>query len=103
MTIVGSLHLYETRRVGMIGPKTEKDADRARFDFAGASELEVIEMLESVLSTIKARYEAQQDKPIHPEEALTPRERARNRRTARSVVTGDPIEDEDEEPDDDEG
>lgn len=61
--IVGSIHLYETRQVGMIGPKQEKSNDKARFDFAGKDELEVIGMLESVLATIRDQYESQQDKP----------------------------------------
>lgn len=60
MTIVGTLHIYETRRVGMIGPKTEKDSDRVKFDFADNDPIEVIKMLESVLTTVKQQIERQE-------------------------------------------
>lgn len=57
--IVGSLHLYRTARAGLIGPgKQEKTEDVTRFDYADNDPLEVVKMLESVLTTVKQQIEA---------------------------------------------
>lgn len=59
--IVGSLHLYRTARAGLIGQgRQEKVEDVTRFDYADADPLEVVRMLESVLTTVKQQIEAQE-------------------------------------------
>jgi len=57
VAVTGTLHLYETKRVGLIGPNVDKNSDLARFDFVGKSPLEVIELLDTVLSTLRQVYE----------------------------------------------
>lgn len=94
MPIHGSLHLTEQTSGGFLvqaagGKATQRDL--AKFDYLGADELVVIDMLESVLATLRTRYavlkqqreDEAEAKRIKAEEAA---ERDRELREARRLA-----------------
>lgn len=95
--IVGSLHLYRTARAGLIGPgKQEKTEDITRFDYADADPLEVVKMLESVLTTVKQQIQASEQAKKDADVGKVTAERPLTGRQRRSHLIED-LEEEDED------
>lgn len=115
MPIFGSLHLQEQSNGGFLtqaGKGTQKDL--AKFDYLGADELVVIDMLESVLATLRTRYavlkqqreEEAEAKQIKAQEAAREeaerREQRRLDRLRRHEMMTSGVEDEEEDEEEDE-
>lgn len=96
--IVGQVHLYKTRRVGMLQQQKDTE-DVALVSLSGETPIEVLRSLRVMIDTLEQEMSAQEaakkDNPVKPEKVVT-----RGRR-------GRPIEDDEddeiEDEDEDEG
>lgn len=91
--IVGSIHLYSTRRVGPFG-QTKDTEDLARLELAGQTPLEVLRSLRVLVDTLEQQMseqeEAKKDNPVEPKKPTT--------RGRRAHLIEDDEDEEDEDP-----